>query len=45
METLPTLHCGASAQHALLPQVTDQLVTGPGSIAAVCCGHELLQLQ
>lgn len=28
-----------------MPQATDQLVTGPGSAAAVCRGQELLQLQ
>lgn len=42
--SVPTQHCGASAQHALLPQAMDQLITGARSAAAIRRGNELLQL-
>lgn len=43
--TVPTQHGGAGAQHALLPQAPNQLVTGQRGAATVSSGQGLLQLQ
>lgn len=40
--TIPTQYRGVGAQHAFLPQTTDQLITGQRSAAKVRGGQVLL---